>query len=88
MTTTRTTIPPHAREHEPVPEASSLVGFLHVLRKAHKELAGEAVAHERFKRIATRGDARQYIDELMPQLIEERKKRHRHRHGGARGHTG
>jgi hypothetical protein len=85
---TTTTIPPHPREHEPVPDASTLLGFLHVLRKAHMELAGEHAAHERFQRITTRGDAKQYIDELMPQLIGERKRRRRHRHGGGHGHTG
>jgi hypothetical protein len=79
MTTTAN--PPHAREHEPVPDASTLIGFLHVLRKAHIELDGKDVAHERFNRISTRGDARQYIDEVMPRLMAERAKRRRHRHG-------
>lgn len=78
-----TTIPAHARDHEPLPHSSTLVGLLHVLRKAHRELVGNEAAHERFNRIATRGDARQYIDEVMPHLMTERARRRRHRHRGA-----
>lgn len=79
MTTTTTTAP-HARDHEPLPECSTLVGLLHVLRKAHIELVGEDAAHARFRRISTRGDARQYIDELMPHLMGKREERRLHRH--------
>ena len=76
------TIAPYEREHEPLPESSTLIGLLHVLRKAHSELVGEEAAHQRFKRISTRGDAKQYIDDLMPHLMAEREHRRRHRHGG------
>jgi hypothetical protein len=76
------------RDHERVPDPSTLMGLLHVLRKAHMELVGERAAHERFSRVATRGDARQYIGELMPHLVKEREKerekRRLHRHGGGK----
>lgn len=71
----------HERDHEPVPDGSTLMGLLHVLRRAHVELVGEDTAHRRFSRVATRGDARQYIHELMPHLLGEREKRRRHRLG-------
>ena len=77
-----TTIPAHARDHEPLPDSSTLVGLLHVVRKAHMELVGEAAAYERFNRISTRGDAKQYIDEVMPHLMAKRAERRRHRHRG------
>jgi hypothetical protein len=72
----------HERDHEPVPERSTLMGMLHVLRKAHMELVGEEAAHERFKQVSTRGDARQYVAELMPHLAQAREERRRHRHRG------
>lgn len=76
----------YQRAHEPVPDSSTLVGFLHVLRKAHIELVGKDAAHARFNRIATREDAKQYIDEVMPRLMTERTKRRApHRHGGGHG---
>jgi hypothetical protein len=75
---TRTT-PARERDHEPVPDPSTLMGLLHVLRKAHMELVGKDAAHHRFSQVSTRGDARQYIDELMPHLVKERAKRRQHR---------
>jgi hypothetical protein len=78
------TTPAHERDHEPVPDRSTLMGLLHVLRKAHMELVGEHAAHQRFSQVATRGDARQYIGELMPHLTTEREKRRLHRHGGGK----
>ena len=73
---------PHARDHEPVPDQSTLMAMLHVLRKAHIELVGEEAAHQRFKQVTTRADARQYIAELMPHIAQAREERRRHRHGG------
>jgi hypothetical protein len=78
---TRTT-PAHERDHEPVPDPSTLMGLLHVLRKTHMELVGKGAAHQRFSQVYTRGDARQYINELMPHLMKEREKRRQHQHGG------
>ncbi|EEA03953.1 hypothetical protein BH160DRAFT_0636 [Burkholderia sp. H160] len=75
---TRTT-PAHERDHEPVPDPSTLMGLLHVLRKAHMELVGRDKAHQRFSRVSTRGDARQYIEELTPHLKKEREKRRKAR---------
>ncbi|QCP48951.1 hypothetical protein FAZ95_06995 [Trinickia violacea] len=75
------TTPGHERDHEPVPDSSTLMGLLHVLRKAHMELVGNDAARQRFTQVFTRGDARQYIDELMPHLMKEREKRRQHRHG-------
>lgn len=69
----------HARDHESVPDSSMLMGMLCVLRKAHGELVGQEAAGQRFSQISTRGDARQYIDELMPHLLREREKRRQHR---------
>jgi len=74
------TTPPQARDHEPVPDPSTLQGLLHVLLKAHMELVGKDAAHQRFSRVSTRGDARQYIQEVMQHLTPEREKR-RHRGG-------
>jgi hypothetical protein len=74
--------PAHERDHEPVPDSSTLMGLLYVLRKAHMELVGKDAAHHRFSQVSTRGDARQYINELMPHLVKEREKRRQHRHGG------
>ena len=77
---TRTT-PATARDHEPVPDNSTLMGLLHVLRKAHMELVGKDAAHQRFIRVSTRGDARQYIEEVMPHLMKERETRRQARRG-------
>ncbi|RDU96173.1 hypothetical protein [Trinickia dinghuensis] len=74
----------HERDHEPVPDPSTLMGLLHVLRKAHIELVGEEVAHKRFSQVSSRGDARQYINELMPHLAKEREKRRQQRHSGGK----
>jgi hypothetical protein len=62
----------HEREHEPLPECGTLIGLLHVLRKAHGELAGEHEARRRFSEVSTRADAKRYIDELMPHLLNAR----------------
>jgi hypothetical protein len=73
------TMPHLAHDHEPVPDPSTLMGLLHVLRKAHMELVGKDAAHHRFSQVTTRGEARRYIEELMPYLTQEREKR-QHRH--------
>jgi phospholipase C len=61
-----------ARELEPVPERSSLVGFLGTLYKADRKLAAtpaeKAAAAARFKSIRTRGEARVYIHEVMAKV--------------------
>jgi hypothetical protein len=69
------TTPAQERDHEPVPDSSTLMGLLHVLRKAHAELVGKDAAHQRFSQISTRGDARKYIHEVMRPLMEARQKR-------------
>jgi hypothetical protein len=71
--------PPLGRpESEPLPERGPLRAYLYALRKAHRELVGDArVAGERFESVATRGDARAYIEELLPVLLQERHRRHR-----------
>ncbi|GAB7521456.1 hypothetical protein [Paraburkholderia sp. 2C] len=80
---TNTTADP--RDAEPVRDGSRLMVFLHVLRKAHRALVGEAKARQRFAKIVTCGEARRYIEEVMPQLLREREKRQQQRrrvHGG------
>ncbi|MGF6238581.1 MULTISPECIES: hypothetical protein [Paraburkholderia] len=75
-------IPPdnrHLRDNEPLRDGTSLMAFLHVLKKAHIELDGHAQAHQRFQRVTTRGEARQYIEDLMPPLLAERDRQRRAR---------
>ena len=66
---------PNPRDDEHVPDGSSLMGFLHVLRKGHIALVGREAAHRRFEQVHTRAHARQYIEEVMPQLMRERNRR-------------
>lgn len=80
---TRTT-PAHARDHEPVPDRSTLMALLHVLRKAHMDLVGRDAANQRFSRVSTRADARKYIEEVMPHLMKEREKRRQARRGSGK----
>jgi hypothetical protein len=69
------------RDAEPVRDGTSLMAYLHVLKKAHGALVGHANALQRFRQIVTRGHAKKYIEELMPQLLREREKhRQRRRH--------
>ncbi|MDQ7977925.1 hypothetical protein QYH69_11805 [Paraburkholderia sp. SARCC-3016] len=75
--TTNTTADP--RDAEPMRDGSRLMIFLHVLRKAHRAMEGEVKARERFAKIVTRGEARQYIEEMMPRLLREREKRRQQR---------
>jgi len=75
---------PHPRDDEPLRDGSPLMGYLHILRKAHIVLAGHHEAHRRFHRMSTRGHARKYIEELMPLLLKERD-RQRLKRLGARG---
>lgn len=69
------TASPDPRDDEQVPDGSSLMGFLHVLRKGHIALVGRDAAHQRFAQVHTRAHARKYIEELMPQLLQERDRR-------------
>jgi len=71
------------RDHEPVPDSSPLMGLLHVLRKTHMELVGKHAANKRFAQVSTRGDARRYIEEVMPRLLKERAKRGHRRYGAS-----
>ena len=68
-----------AKELEPVPDRSSLVGFLGVLLKADSKLsatpADRAAAIVRFQSIKTRGDARAYIHEVMAKVQAEKARR-------------
>lgn len=66
---------PAPRDDERVPDGSSLMGFLHVLRKGHIVLVGHDEAHRRFQQVHTRAHARRYVEELMPQLLRERDRR-------------
>ncbi|MFC3651089.1 hypothetical protein ACFONN_06010 [Dyella humi] len=70
------------RDDELVRDGTSLMGYLHVVRKAHIALVGRDEAHRRFHLISTRGHAKQYIEELMPLLIQERHKHRQRRIGG------
>jgi phospholipase C len=65
-----------ARELQPVPDHSSLVGFLGVLLKADSKMSatpeGKAAAMDRFKNIRTRGDAREYLRDVMARVQIEK----------------
>jgi hypothetical protein len=63
---------PDPRDNEPLRDGSPLMGYLHILRKAHLALVGRDEAHRRFHLMSTRGHARKYIEELMPLLLKER----------------
>lgn len=67
-----------ARDAELLRDGTSLMAFLHVLKKAHIALVGRDEAHRRFRLMSTRGHAKQYIEELMPLLLKERD-RHRYK---------
>jgi hypothetical protein len=67
------------RDDEQLRDGTSLMAYLHVLKKAHIALAGRDEAHRRFHLMSTRGHARQYIEELMPLLMKERDKHRQHR---------
>lgn len=64
------------RDDQPLRDGTSLMAYLHVLKKAHIALVGHNAAHKRFTVMSTRGHARKYIEELMPLLLQERA-RHR-----------
>lgn len=65
-----------ARELEPVPDRSSLAGFLGVLLKADSKLStNRATALARFQSVKTRGNARAYLHEVMAQVRAEKIKR-------------
>jgi phospholipase C len=68
-----------ARELEPIPDRTSLAGFLGVLMKTDAELAAtperRAAAVARFQSLRTRGDARAYIREVMARVRAEKIRR-------------
>ncbi len=66
-------------DDEPIRDGSNLQAFLYTLRKAHIELEGIDAVRIRFERIRSRRHAREYFDEVMPRLIEERKRRRKRR---------
>lgn len=71
-------------EDLPIREGSHLLAFLHILKKAHAELAGEVnanMAATRFKTVPTKRHAKEYIDEVMPLLLDERERRRQKRRG-------
>ncbi|PCE33188.1 hypothetical protein [Burkholderia ubonensis] len=81
MTQDATQVP---RDDEPLRDGTSLIAYLHILKKAHAALVGHDRAHQRFGEVVTRGQAKKYIAELMPQLLQERDVHRRRR--GARHH--
>lgn len=70
-----TTLPPDPRDDALVRDGTSLMAFLHVLRKAHKALVGSEHARQRFEQVVTRGHAKRYVADLMPLLLTERDRR-------------
>ena len=80
-----TTPTPDPRDALPVRDGTSLIAYLHILRKAYAALVGQDHAHQRFSEIVTRGQARQYsqyIEELMPVLLRKRAEHRARKHGG------
>ncbi|MBN3790395.1 hypothetical protein [Burkholderia sp. Ac-20353] len=77
-----------ARDDEPLGDGTSLMAFLHILKKAHAVLVGHDHAHRLYSQLRTRGDAKQYIEALMPQLLPEREKRRARRRGAHAGPHG
>lgn len=76
-------IPLDDPDDQPIRDGSNLLAFLHVLKKAHLELVGKnnaQTAIDRFNRVITKRHAKDYIDELMPQLLKEREQRRAERH--------
>jgi hypothetical protein len=70
---------PDPNDDRPLPEGGPLAGFLFILKKAHRALHGHDAAERRFAQVKTRGHARKYMEELMPELLEERRKRRKAR---------
>jgi len=68
-----------AIELEPVPDGSTLMGFLGVLLKADSNLAAtpeeRLAAVARFESVKTRGDARVYLREVMAKVQAEKTRR-------------
>lgn len=65
-----------ARELEPIPEGSTLMGFLGVLAKADRKLsATPAGVAAKVHSIKTRGQARVYLHEVMTKVQAEKAKR-------------
>lgn len=64
-----------ARELEPVPDSSSLTGFLGVLLKADSQMSGHDAALAKFHAIQTRGDARTYLQNVMAQVLATKAQR-------------
>ncbi|HUB89770.1 MAG TPA: hypothetical protein VMA74_08570 [Dyella sp.] len=79
---------PDPRDDELLRDGSPLMGYLHVLRKAHMALVGHDEAHRRFHLMSTRGHARKYIEELMPLLLKERGRQRLKRLGVRGGRQG
>ncbi len=67
-----------------IDDSRHLRAVLFTLRKAHAELFGFAAAHAQVREILTKGDARRYAAELLPQLRAERSRRRALRKHGQR----
>jgi len=65
------------RDDEPIRDRSNLQSFLFIVRKAHMELEGQDAMLARFETVKTKGHAREYLEETLPKLFEERERRHR-----------
>ena len=64
-----------ARELEPVPDGSSLTGYLGVLLKADSQMSGHDAALAKFQAVRTRGDARAYLQAVMGQVLAAKAQR-------------
>lgn len=68
-----------AREAEPIPDKSSLAGFVGVALKADRALAATPderhAAETRFQAVKTRGDARKYLTQVMNKVQAEQIRR-------------
>lgn len=78
---------PDPRNNEPLRDGTSLMAYLHVLRKAHIALVGRDKGHQRFQQVVTRGHAKKYIEELMPLLLAERDRHRKARRSDGLRHT-
>jgi phospholipase C len=61
-----------AREQEPVPDGSSLTGYLGTLLKADSKMSGSAAAQAKLQAIQTRADARQYLHGVMANVLAKK----------------
>jgi phospholipase C len=60
--------PAGAPDEEPIEESDNLHAFLFVVRKADRNVRGVQAALTEFQPVRTRGEARRYLEEVMPRL--------------------